>query len=237
MCTFQRGEHIALSILITVGILGAGLFYAYYAFQEHNTAVLEEQARDAAEAAFENAAQTISMGQPTSLTAEDTKQVTLWSNGTKEFTVSRATLYSSLQDASNAEELGNIIEAVPPDDVVGAIAGGSTEGRILLLEITIHNIDATNNNDTPYEFLIESDISLNCDSYRLATFSGSPIDAGSKEINTYTLAPGESATYLFGFWIRADEDLSALTAGIGNSLGIYGVAPITVELNIDDKTR
>ena len=237
MCALQRGERIALSILITVGVLGAGLFFDYSASQERNTAILEEQARDAAKAAFENAAQTISMGQPTSLTAEDTKQVALWSNGTKEFTVSRATLYSSLQDASNAEELGNIIEAIPPDDVVGAIAGGSTEGRILLLEITIHNVDAANNNDSPYEFLIESDVSLSCANYCLATFSGSPIDASPKEINKYTLTPGASATYLVGFWIRADEDLGALTAGIGNSLGIYGVAPITVELDIEDKTR
>ena len=237
MSTFLHGERIALAILITAGILGAIVFYTYSVIQEHDVAILEQQAQAAAKDAFNTARQTIAIGQSISLTAEDTGQVASWSTGTKTFAINRASLYGSLQEAANNENLGNIIEAIPPDDVVGAIAGGDTEGKLLVLEVFIRNIDAESFSASPYEFLIESDISLSCNNYCLATFSGSPIDAGPKETNRYTLAPGESATYLVGFWIRADEDFDTLTAGIGNSLGIYGFAPITIELDIEDTTR
>lgn len=237
MTRLLKGERIASVFLVTAGIVGAIVFFVYASLQEHNTAMLEQQARAAAQEAFENVRQTVPMGQTVSLTAEDTKQVASWATGTKEFTVSRAAIYDSLQEASVAESLGNIIEAVPPEDVVGAIAGSDTDGRLLVLEISIHNIDATKDGENPYSFLIEGDVTLNCDAYCLATFSGSPIDAGPKQINAYILAPEESETYLVGFWIRADEDLDALTAGIGQSLGLYGTAPITVELDIDNVTR
>ena len=237
MTKLLKGERVVLAFLVTAGIVGAVVFFAHAALQEHNTAVLEQQARAAAQEAFEHARQTVSMGQTVSLTAEDTKQVASWATGTKEFTVSHAAIYGSLQEASAAEDLGNIIEAVPPKDVVGPIAGGDTDARLLVLEVSIHNIDAATYGENPYSFHIEGDVTLNCDAYRLASFSGSPIDAGPKQINFYTLAPGESGTYLVGFWIRADEDLDALTAGIGQSLGLYGTAPVSVELDIADETR
>lgn len=237
MSTLQRGEQLALAILLTAGVLVAGVFYAYSSSQEHSAALLEEQAVDKAEKAFSDAEKTVPMGQVASLTAENTQQVALWATGTKEFTVTRAMLFSSLQEAAADEELGNVVEAIPPDGVADDAITGNAGARLLVLEVSIHNIDAKNDGDAPYEFLIESDISLNCSNYCLATFSGSPLDAGPKQINTYTLAPGESETYLIGFWIGADEDPDTLTVGIGNNLGIYGVAPITVELDIDDKTR
>ncbi len=226
----SREEKRTLVVFIVLAVVLAcvwgGLSLINGIMRQRAVGFQEQSYRELQAQHFSSVTREVGLGETVELTADSTKTVALWDEGTKRFTVERIACYPTLAEAEANEELGNIFRAVPAADI-----NPDQLWQYLVVEVTIENVDVpcSEDEDTDAAWtLIDGEVAP-VTKFQYASFSGSPLGASSKRVNTYHLLPGEQATYVIGYWVDADLAPEDIVIGIGNSYTEYG-APITVSI-------
>ena len=226
----SRQEKRTLAILIVLAVALACVWGALSlingAMRQRAIDSQEQSYRELQAQNFHSVTRTVGLGEAVELTAEPTKTVALWDEGTKRFTVERIACYPTLAEAEANEELGNIFQPVPAADI-----NPDKLWQYLVVEVTIENVDVPcpEDEDTDAAWtLIDGEVAPVA-KFQYASFSGSPLGASSKRVNTYHLLPGEQATFVIGYWVDAGLAPEDVIVGIGNPYTEYG-PPITVSI-------